>query len=65
MQLKLEKRPEPSKLMVVVMPAAAVIATMVLGALVFTLLGYDGIGAVREIFFTPILNPLKWQDLAV
>ncbi len=65
MQLRLEKRQEPSKLMVVVMPIAAVISTMVLGAIIFTLLGYDGIGAVREIFFTPILNPLKWQDLAV
>jgi simple sugar transport system permease protein len=46
-------------------PVAAVVLTMVIGAMVFTLLGYDGVGAVREIFLTPIANPLKWQDLAV
>jgi len=46
-------------------PVAAVLITMVLGALIFTLLGYDGLGAVREIFFTPLTNPYKWQDLAV
>ena len=49
MQLRLEKRLQPSKLLQVVTPIAAVLLTMVLGALVFTLLGYDGIGAVREV----------------
>jgi simple sugar transport system permease protein len=65
MQLRLEKRLQPSKLLQVVTPVAAVLLTMVLGALVFTLLGYDGIGAVREIFLSPLINSYKWQDLAV
>jgi ABC-type uncharacterized transport system permease subunit len=65
MQFRLEKRPEPSKLMLYIAPLAAVVLTMVLGALLFSLIGYDGIGAVREIYFTPLLNPLKWQDLAI
>lgn len=65
MQFRLEKRPEPSRLMLYLMPVAAVIATGILGALIFSLIGYDGVGAVREIFLTPILNPLKWQDLAI
>ena len=65
MQFRLEKRPEPSKLMLYATPVAAVVLTMILGAIVFTLLGYDGVGAVREIFLTPLINPLKWQDLAV
>ncbi len=47
------------------MPVGAVFLTMLLGAIIFTILGYDGIGAVREIFLTPIINSLKWQDLAV
>jgi simple sugar transport system permease protein len=42
-----------------------VLLTMVLGAIVFTLLGYDGLGAVREIFISPLANAYKWQDLAV
>ncbi len=65
MQIRLEKRLEPSKTMLYLTPIAAVLVTALVGALVFSLIGYDGIGAVREIFLTPLLNPLKWQDLAV
>jgi general nucleoside transport system permease protein len=65
MQFRLEKRPQPSRLMLYTMPIAAVVATMIVGAIVFSLIGYNGVGAVREIFLTPILNPLKWQDLAI
>jgi ABC-type uncharacterized transport system permease subunit len=65
MQLRLEKRPQPSKLMQVATPIGAVLVTMILGALIFTLLGYDGVGAVREIFISPLINSYKWQDLAV
>lgn len=65
MFIKLEKRPEPSKRMQYLTPVLAVLVTMILGAIVFSLMGFDGLRAVREIFFTPILNSLKWQDLAV
>jgi ABC-type uncharacterized transport system permease subunit len=65
MQLRLEKRPEASRLLQVLTPVGAVLLTMVLGAIVFTLLGYDGVGAVREIFLAPLVNSYKWQDLAV
>jgi simple sugar transport system permease protein len=65
MQLRLEKRPEPSKLLQVVTPVAAVLLTMVLGAVAFSALGYDGLGAVREIFISPLAISYKWQDLAV
>jgi simple sugar transport system permease protein len=64
-QFRLEKRPEPSKLLQVLAPVGAVLVTVVLGAVIFTLLGYDGVGAVREIFLTPLVNSYKWQDLAV
>ena len=65
MQFRVEKRAEPSRLMVIVTPIAAVALTMVLGAIVFSLLGYNGVGAVREIFLSPLVNSYKWQDLAV
>ena len=65
MQFRLEKRREPSRLMSYVTPFAAVLLTMVLGALVFSLIGYNGIGAVREIFLTPLTNSYKWQDLGI
>ena len=65
MQFRLEKRPIPSRTMLYATPVAAVAITMVLGAIIFSLLGYDGLAAVREIFLTPLTNPYKWQDLAV
>lgn len=46
-------------------PVLAVLATMVAGALVFSALGYDGIGAVREIFIEPLVSPRKWPDLGL
>ena len=65
MQFRLEKRQEPSQLMVYATPVAAVLLTMIVGAIIFSLIGYDGIGAVREIFLTPLPNSSKWQDLGV
>ncbi len=65
MQFRLEKRPEPSRTMLYLTPLLAVLVTMVLGAIIFSLMGFDGVRAVGEIFFTPIFNSLKWQDLAV
>jgi ABC-type uncharacterized transport system permease subunit len=65
MQLRLEKRPQPSQVMLYATPVAAVLLTMIVGAIAFALLGYDGIGGVLEIFTRPLTNPLKWQDLGV
>lgn len=65
MQFRLEKRREPSKFMLYATPVAAVVLTMVIGAIIFSLIGFNGVGAVREIFLTPLTNPYKWQDLAV
>ena len=65
MLIRLEKRAEPSKFMLYLTPFFAVVMTMVLGAIIFSAIGYDGAGAVREIFITPLTNPLKWQDLGV
>ncbi len=64
MFIKLEKRAEPSRFMLFATPIAAVILTILIGAILFEVLGYDGLGTVREIFFTPILASYKWQDVA-
>lgn len=63
--VKFEKRATPSTLMLYTTPVAAVVLTMVVGAIIFSVIGYDGVGAVREIFLTPLTNSLKWQDLGV
>ena len=65
MLFRLEKRPEPSRLMLYLTQVAAVALTMVVGAIIFSAIGYDGLGAVREIFLTPLTNAYKWQDLGV
>lgn len=65
MRIRLEKRAEPSRLMLYLTPVLAVAMTMIVGAIIFSSLGYDGLGAVLEIFVTPLANPLKWQDLGV
>mgnify|MGYP000513043072 CR=1 FL=1 len=65
MQFRLEKRPNPSQAMLWITPIAAVALTMIVGGIIFTAIGFDGFGAVREIFLGPLLNTLKWQDLAV
>lgn len=64
MRLKLEKRPEPSRLMVVVTPIAAVLLTMLIGVVVFDAIGVNGQKAVVDIFLTPLLASYKWQDVA-
>lgn len=64
MRIKFEKRAESSRVMLFATPVAAVLLTMLLGALIFDVLGYEGFRTVKEIFFTPILASYKWQDVA-
>ena len=61
----LEKRKTPSRAMVWLAPILAVLLTMAVGAAVFSLLGYDGIEAAREIFVEPLIDVGGWQDLGV
>ncbi|RIY00127.1 ABC transporter permease [Aureimonas flava] len=65
MGLRFVPRREPSRRMLFATPVLAVALTLAVGTLVFTLLGYDGLGAAREIFVTPLFNPYRWQDLLV
>ena len=65
MRIKLEKRSEPSMVMLVVTPVVSVLVTMLIGIVVFDLIGIDGLRAVTDIFLTPLLTSYKWQDVAV
>ena len=65
MRIKLEKRREPSLAMLVATPIASVILTMVIGIVVFDLIGIKGFKAVVDIFLSPLLASYKWQDVAV
>jgi len=65
MALRLEPRREESRAMMLAAPVIAVAATLIVGAVVFSLLGHDGPGAVYEIFIAPLFNPYRWQDLLV
>ncbi|MEX6508231.1 ABC transporter permease [Jiella sp. M17.18] len=62
---KLEPRREESRAMMLAAPVIAVVATLIAGAIVFTLLGENGPGAVYQIFVAPLLSLNRWQDLLV
>ena len=63
MRIRLEKRLTPSRFMQVATPVASVLLTMLLGAIIFQLIGFDGPHAIYETFITPIVAPYKWQDV--
>jgi len=50
--------------MLALSPVGAVLMTMIVGAIIFWAIGYDGPRAVEEMFFTPVLAPYKWPDVA-
>jgi simple sugar transport system permease protein len=65
MRLKLEKRPEPSRAMLYATPIASVIVTMIVGAIIFSAIGYNGLNAVYQVFVAPLVQTYKWQDIAL
>lgn len=65
MRFKLEKRREPSMAMLVITPVASVLLTMLIGLVVFDLIGINGFRAVVDIFLSPLLQSYKWQDVAL
>lgn len=65
MRISLEKRKELSRSMLYLTPVIAVGLTMLTGAIIFTLIGYNGFAAVWEIFVHPLTSLNRWQDLGV
>ena len=58
--LRLEKRPNPSKIWGYLAPILAVIATMIGGGVMFSLLGKDPFEAIRTIFYDPLFSEFAW-----
>ncbi len=54
--IRLEPRANPSKTMVFLTPILAVIATMIAGGILFTILGKNPFEAIRIIFLDPLFN---------
>ena len=63
MRIRLEKRLTPSRFMLVATPVASVLLTMLLGAVIFELIGFDGPDAIYQTFITPVVAPYKWVDV--
>ena len=58
--IRLEKRPQPSRLWASVTPLLAVVLTMVAGGLLFAVLGENPFLAIKTIFYDPILGEFAW-----
>lgn len=55
--IRLEKRPQPSRLWTVLTPVVAVVLTMFVGGLLFWFLGAQPVEAIRTIFWDPLFHP--------
>ena len=55
--IRLEKRLEPSRVMTAVTPMIAVVLTMIVGGIMFALLGKPPFEAIRIIFWDPLFDP--------
>jgi general nucleoside transport system permease protein len=63
--LKLEARPQPSRLMSYLSPVLALAITVVLGLLLFVVLGKDPVAGMRVFFVDPIKSAYAWSELSV
>lgn len=55
--IRLEKRPQPSRLLTATTPVLAVLFTMIVGGFMFYLLGKPPFEAIRLIFWDPLFDP--------
>ena len=54
--IRLEKRPQPSKLWTAMTPLLAVVLTMIAGGILFAMLGKNPFEAIRTIFWDPLFH---------
>ncbi|HEX5656056.1 MAG TPA: ABC transporter permease [Polyangiales bacterium] len=64
-RVRLETRPTPSSTMAMITPLIALAATIVLGTLLFVVLGTDPGKALSMFFVEPLKNAAGWSELAV
>ena len=58
--IRLEKRPQPSKVMSWATPLLAVVATMIFGGMLFAALGKDPIQSILTIFWEPLFGEFSF-----
>lgn len=63
--LRLEPRIAPSRVFVLASPLIALAATVVIGVLLFVLLGKDPLLGLRMFFWEPIKNAAAWSEIGV
>jgi ABC-type uncharacterized transport system permease subunit len=63
--LRLEARAQPSAAMSVASPLIALAVTVVLGVLLFVLLGKDPVRGLQVFFVEPVKSAYAWSELAV
>jgi simple sugar transport system permease protein len=63
--LKLEVRPQPSKVMSVTSPLIALVITVLIGVVLFLLLGKDPVRGLQLFFWEPVKNASALSELAV
>jgi ABC-type uncharacterized transport system permease subunit len=63
--LRLEARPEPSRLMAVLSPIVALVLTVVLGIALFSALGKDPLAGLRVFFVEPLKDAYGWSEIGV
>src|SRR5688572_25606582 len=65
MTLKLEARPQPSKLMSLLSPLLALAVTVLSGVLLFVLLGKDPLRGLQMFFIEPVKSLYALSELSV
>lgn len=63
--LKLEARPQPSKAMSLASPLIALAVTVIVGVLLFTLLGKDPLRGLQIFFVEPVKNAYALSEIAI
>ncbi len=58
--IRLDKRPQPSRLWAAVTPLVAVVLTMLAGGALFAFLGKNPVEAIRTIFWDPVFGEFAW-----
>jgi ABC-type uncharacterized transport system permease subunit len=63
--LRLEARPQPSQVMSFASPLLALAITVLIGIVMFALLGKDPVRALQMFFYEPIKSVYAWTEIAV
>ena len=63
--LRLEARPQPSQAMSFASPLLALAITVLIGIVMFALLGKDPLRALQMFFYEPIKSAYAWTEIAV